>query len=165
MLDTKLLYLRVLWLSHLFEVSKLSWEKAFQQNWPWTPGRGPLHEKPLCFNCDRIPIGPANYFFHFPLFFPHCQFFVDRWSFWEAINLFLAQFNLKHNNTPALALASPKIMHEKWASTCNPAHKGLWHHWWAPLGQNEHGESRAPSCCFELVSFLPSSCVELGCHW
>ena len=48
------------------------------------------------------------------LFFPHCQFFVDHWSFWEAINLFLAQFNLKHNNTPAITLASPQIMHGKY---------------------------------------------------
>ena len=75
-----------------FEVSKLSWKKAFQQNWPSRPGRGHLHEIPLCFNCDRIPIGPANYFFYFPPFLPTLPIFCrplvilggNQFIFWHS---------------------------------------------------------------------------------
>ena len=100
----KLLNVRVLWLSHLFEVSKLSWEKAFQQNWPSRPGRGPLHEK---------PIGPANNFSHFPPFLPTLPILLStmHWPFWEAINLFLAEYNYE-----TWQYASPDS-----DTTCNPA--------------------------------------------
>ena len=57
----------------MFEVSKLSCEKAIQQNLPSRSRRG---AKPFCFIYRRIPIEPANYFFHFPTF---ANSFVNRW--------------------------------------------------------------------------------------
>ena len=112
MLHTKLLLLRVLWLSHLFEVSKLSWSKAFQQNWPWRPGRGPHHEKPLCFNYRRIRIGPANYFFHFPPFLPTLPIFCRPLVILGGNQFIFSSVQpIRQHNTPAQALASPQIMH------------------------------------------------------
>ena len=74
----------------------------------------PPPRKTIVFQLWPNPNRAGELLFPFPPFLPTLPNFVDHLLFWEAINLFLAQFNLKHNNTPALALASPQITHGKY---------------------------------------------------